>query len=130
MVSIESLSFRLREYFCRLNGERARALQSSITCFIHLVYSQGNTQEKTLYNCFIVLYCPGISHRKWHFGCIEKQKFLVHVYLLCLSNFTQNNKTPSNAALPFQFFIENIFKLFITRNSILHTRDVKQSIFQ
>ena len=25
--------------------------------------------------------------------------------------FTQNNKTPSNAALPFQFFIENIFKL-------------------
>ena len=25
--------------------------------------------------------------------------------------FTQNNKTPSNAAFPFQFFIENIFKL-------------------
>ena len=25
--------------------------------------------------------------------------------------FTQNNKTPSNAALPFQFFIENILKL-------------------
>ena len=25
--------------------------------------------------------------------------------------FTQNNKTPSNAALEFQFLIENIFKL-------------------
>ena len=48
--------------------------------------------------------------------------------------FTQNNKTPSNAALSFQFFIENIFKLKLfylyTQFNFLHTRDLKQSIFK
>ena len=32
--------------------------------------------------------------------------------------FTQNNKTPSNAALLFQFFIENIFKLKLFAHAI------------
>ena len=42
--------------------------------------------------------------------------------------FTKNNETPSNAAFPFQFFIENIkIKIICTRHSILHTRDLKQS---